>query len=354
MQRLAVEGVHMWSAWQPDRQLFFNSFLIEHKDGNIAVDPLPLDDDQTRRVEAAGGVRSIVLTNRDHERGAAALRERFGARILAAQIEAPLFSVPIDATFAGGEEIASDVVAIALPHGKTPGEVALYLPRQSAVIAGDAIIGAPAGSLSLLPDEKLEDSAAFILNLRRLWSLRLEALLLADGQSVFSGADDAIGKLLETRGGIAVNRINLDELEWLPDESPRGVYAGIDAEIGNLIGARKLGYRLAIVPPGKAYCPLHAHDREEEMFLVLEGEPTIRSSRGSIRCRTGDVIAFPTGDRGAHQLRNDSETPVKLLLLGMDRQDEVVYYPDSDKVAVDSRRLRIRGTPNLDYYAGEE
>ena len=354
MQRLGIAGVQMWSAWQPDRGLFFNSYLIERPDGNIVVDPLPLDERQTQRIEAAGGVATIVLTNRDHERDAVTLRDRFGARVRASKIEAPLFSMPIDETFVPGEELAPGLAAIALPHGKTPGEVALYLPEASAAIVGDAIIGAPAGSLSLLPDGKLADVDAFILTLRRLWSLRLEVLLLGDGQPLFSGADAAIGALLESRGGVAVNRINLDELEWIPDESPRGIYGALDAEIGNFIGARKLGYRLAIVPPGKAYCPLHAHEKEEEMFLVLEGEPTIRSSRGSIRCRTGDVIAFLTGDRGTHQLRNDSKAPVKLLLLGLDRADDVVYYPDSNKVAVDSRNLRIQGTPNLEYYAGEE
>ena len=46
MQATILSGVAMWSAWQPDRNLFFNSFFIEadgEADGaNVAVDPLPL------------------------------------------------------------------------------------------------------------------------------------------------------------------------------------------------------------------------------------------------------------------------------------------------------------------------
>lgn len=354
MQRLAIAGVRSWSRWQPDRGMFFNSYLIERAGGNLAVDPLALDEADVRELESLGGIAVVVLTNRDHEREAAQIRSRFGARVLASEIEAPLFGLPLDGTFRDGQEVSDGVVALGLPHGKTPGEVALHLPELRTAIVGDAIVGTPAGSLCLLADDKLADREAFVLALRRLWALRLESLLLCDGAPLFAGADDAIGTLLEARGGIGVNRINIDEVTWIDDASPNGVYAASDAEIGDLIGARKLGYRLAIVPPGKRYCPLHAHDREEEMFFVLEGEPTIRSMRGSVRLRPGDIIAFPTGDRGAHQLLNESEGPAKLLLLGMERADEIVYYPDSDKVSISSREIRVRGTPQLPYYEGEE
>ena len=40
--------------------------------------------------------------------------------------------------------------------------------------------------------------------------------------------------------------------------------------------ARKLGYNLTVLPPGKAQCPFHSHRGEEEMFLILEGEGELR------------------------------------------------------------------------------
>ena len=42
------------------------------------------------------------------------------------------------------------------------------------------------------------------------------------------------------------------------------------------IGARRLGYKLTILPPGKAQCPFHSHRGEEEMFLILEGTDELR------------------------------------------------------------------------------
>lgn len=355
MQRLACKGVRMWSVWQPDRGMFFNSYFIERAQGNVVVDPLPLSDEDAGEARAAGGISIVVLTNRDHERAAEQLRERFGARIVAGVREAASFEIGIDRTLRDGEEIAAGIVAIELPHGKTPGEIALHVPDANAAIVGDALIGAPAGALSILPDEKLADPEAFVLSLRRLWGLRLSVLLLGDGAPLLCGADEAIGTLLFARAGLACNRINLDELTWTHDASPGGRFSGLEAEVGDPIGARKLGYRLAIVAPGATYCPLHCHDQEEELFFVLEGSPTIRGLHGSIQCRAGDFVAFPTGDRGTHQLLNQSDQPAKLLLLGMERPgDEVVYYPDSDKISVASRALRVRGSPALAYFDGEE
>ena len=62
--------------------------------------------------------------------------------------------------------------------------------------------------------------------------------------------------------------------------------------------------------------PRHSHALEEEVFLVWEGTPTIRTPRGEFECRRGDVIAFPPGDVGMHQLCNKSDAPCTVFLLG--------------------------------------
>jgi len=360
LARLNIADAWMWSAWQPDRSMHFNSYLFEREGGCVAVDPLALDDQSMDQVARLGGVHTIVLTNRDHERAADALRERFGARVLAHAPEAPLFRVPIDATFSHGDEVFPGALAIALPHGKTAGEVALHFPAEKAAVIGDALIGAPAGAIDLLPEEKLSDARRFLFALRRLWALQLETLLLCDGQPLFAGADKAIASLLEARGGADIHRINADEVDYTFHEPGAPArYDVHDGEVGLSIGARKLGYRLAKIPPGKAFCPLHWHVAAEEFFYVIEGRPSIRTLRGTIQCRTGDFIAFPTGERGAHQLRNDSNEPCLVLLAGMEEEAvnlEACFYPDSDKVGLwtTEEQLRmVRASPDLDYFDGE-
>ena len=53
MQPTILPGVAMWSVWQPDRNLFFNSFFVETAEGNLAVDPLPLPDPDAEEIAAA-------------------------------------------------------------------------------------------------------------------------------------------------------------------------------------------------------------------------------------------------------------------------------------------------------------
>lgn len=364
MQPLAIDGLYSWSRWQPARNMNFSSYLLVRDGGNVAFDPLPADGDEEAAIEALGGVATILLTNRDHERGAARLRDRFGARILCSTAEAELFAVSIDATFEGGlaafssvrrreqRDVLPGVYALALDGAKTPGEVAFVLHESNVAIVGDALIGTPAGALSFLDDDKLADPVALALSLRRVWALQPRALLLCDGAPLFAGVDDALGALLESRGGPAVNRINLDELQWLPFDNVDGRYRGRSGEIGLFIGARKLGYRAAELPPGGTFCPLHSHNHEEEVFYVIAGMPTIRTSRGNLRLRPGDIMAFPVGDRGAHQLLNESDAPCTVLLFGMDDPDEVCYYPDSRKILIGWRDTIVRDDP-LDYYDGE-
>ncbi len=343
--KLNIPGGWMWSAWQPDRGMCFNSYAFQTPGENgaagaVAVDPLPVDEEALQWMASIGGIHTIVITNSDHQRASEALRERFGSKI----IDRPQ----------SGDQLFPGAYALPIAHGKGD-EFAIHLPAAKAAVIGDALIGAPAGALSLLPDAKLADPDRFVPALRALWALRLDALLLCDGQPIFSGADAALAALLESRGGPNVNRINVEDLEFVKDANA-GRYAAEDGEVGLFIGARKLGYRVAKVPPGKAFCPLHSHDAEEEFFYVLDGTPSVRTPRGMLECRQGDFIAFPTGERGTHQLLNDSAAPCTVLMVGINADQEVCFYPDSGKVLVDSpgrKSLMVRSSPNLDYFEGE-
>lgn len=354
MQDLRLENLSMWSLWQPERRMFFNSFFVRHPEGNVAIDPLALQPDQEALIEERGGVAWVVVTNRDHERNAAALADRFGARLAAGEHEAALLKVPVDRKLKDGETLFAGATVMHLPGGKTPGEIAIHMAPLKAAILGDALWGDPAGSLRLPPDDKLADPRAAVLGLRKIWALRLDSLLMGDGACLFGGADKTIGDCLQARRDVYVNRINLDEIDPEVFSDCDGRYAAALYEIGLFIGARKLGYRVTELPPGKKFCPMHSQALEEEMFMVLEGEVLVRTPRGEYPCRQGDVIAFPVGDVGTHQVTNQSDRPCRIFMLGLDDPNEVVFYPDSNKVLVASRNdLMVRAAPALDYYDGE-
>jgi hypothetical protein len=48
--------------------------------------------------------------------------------------------------------------------------------------------------------------------------------------------------------------MNLDEV-YFGDVEENGLYTSSRAQISDHIGARKLGYNLTVLPPGKARCP---------------------------------------------------------------------------------------------------
>jgi uncharacterized cupin superfamily protein len=351
MQKTAIDGIAMWSRWQPDRNMDFNSYFVQHEGENVLVDPLPLDDADLERIRASGGVKWIVITNRDHERDAASAAERFGAQIAASRPDADEMSVEVSRTLSDGDEIGGARV-IALDGQKTAGEFALYFPSKATVLVGDALVGDPAGSLRMMSDKLLADPRSAALSLRKLRAVHPRHLLAGDGAPVFDRAYEAITACLERRTDAHLNAVNLDELDFRLYHGPAS-YAVEDAEVGFLLGAEKLGYRATRLEPGAAFCPTHWHTAEEELFIVWEGAPTLETPHGTMQLRRGDLVAFPTREFGAHKLVNRSGATATLILIANTNPYDVCFYPDSKKLLVEATDTLVRSEPILDYYDGE-
>jgi uncharacterized cupin superfamily protein len=72
---------------------------------------------------------------------------------------------------------------------------------------------------------------------------------------------------------------------------------------------------------------MHWHTREEELFVVLSGTPTLRTPRGTAKLRPGDCIAFRTDPGGAHRLENHADEDALVLLIANTDRGDVCYYP---------------------------
>lgn len=128
--------------------------------------------------------------------------------------------------------------------------------------------------------------------------------------------------------------VNLADVEFT-DIEDNGYYTSKRAQFSAGIGARKLGYNLTVLPPGKAQCPFHNHRGEEEMFLILEGEGELRFGDQRYRIRPHDVIACPTGGpEVAHQIINTGTVDLRYLALSNRVELEACEYPDSNKVSI--------------------
>jgi uncharacterized cupin superfamily protein len=78
----------------------------------------------------------------------------------------------------------------------------------------------------------------------------------------------------------------------------------------------------------------HFHHGAEELLVVLRGRPTLRTPVGEQELEEGDVVHFPVGPEGAHQLVNRTGEPVRYLMVSTRPSPEAVEYPDSRQVSV--------------------
>lgn len=134
----------------------------------------------------------------------------------------------------------------------------------------------------------------------------------------------------------------------------------------NTLNARKLGFNVTVIPPGKRAWPYHRHHLNDEMFFVLEGEGSIRIDGAVHRIRKGDFISLPAGPGSAHQIVNDSKAPLRYLAVSTMEPAEIAEYPDAGKLGLftgsapgqpppeGALRLFLRAGQPVDYWDGEE
>jgi uncharacterized cupin superfamily protein len=154
-----------------------------------------------------------------------------------------------------------------------------------------------------------------------------------------------------------MRRVNISDPEFSYDpDDPDGFRAGM-FRFGKQLGAQRTGTSVYELPPGQALTPYHYEYGEEEWALVLDGHPTVRTPEGSERLDPFDVVFFPPGPEGGHQLRNDSDAPARILMWSEIVHPSASAYPDSDKVAiwtgVKGEDVIVQRSSKVDYYRGE-
>jgi uncharacterized cupin superfamily protein len=152
-----------------------------------------------------------------------------------------------------------------------------------------------------------------------------------------------------------INDPHFDE----PREHPG--FRCLRARLSRHARSERLGLSLWEIPPGEAAYPYHYHLVEEELVIVLDGTPSLRTPNGWRELEEGEVVAFRRGADGSHQLLNRSSETVRFLSCSTSGEPDIVIYPDSNKLGA-VERLQLGGglwamfrlEDTVDYWEGEQ
>jgi uncharacterized cupin superfamily protein len=149
------------------------------------------------------------------------------------------------------------------------------------------------------------------------------------------------------------------------DDEDRPGFVGRRARVGRQAGTRNLGASVYELPPGQTLSPYHWQSANEEMMIALSGRPSVRTPEGWRELDEGEMVPFPRGPQGAHQVANRSESVARVLMLSEMNAPELVVYPDSNKAGFmtgapgspineEDVEAWVRMEDAVDYWEGEE
>jgi uncharacterized cupin superfamily protein len=140
------------------------------------------------------------------------------------------------------------------------------------------------------------------------------------------------------------------ELPREPEEQRRAGYSEHWLRFGPMIGATQIGMTIIQLGDGERICPYHYEIGNEEWLIVLDGEPTLRTPGGTQKLVRGDVVVFPDGPEGAH----DVTGPARVAMMSTKIEPSASVYPDSNKIGVWPADKLFRLDDDVDYFEGEQ
>ena len=206
-----LPGIWTWSIFSKEKGIPFHGWYVQSQGENIVIDPPTPGEKILQKMEKLGRPSAILLTNKHHTRASEVIRRQFDCSVWIHEKDKKLMEIPIDETFVDGDLLPGGLKVTTIPDGKTPGESAFFLVGERRVLfVGDAIIGKPPGSVSMLPPEKFKDPVKAKEGLQVLLSLDFDGLLLGDGESIISGGKTALKVFLSKKTGIKEKKPSVD------------------------------------------------------------------------------------------------------------------------------------------------
>lgn len=117
------------------------------------------------------------------------------------------------------------------------------------------------------------------------------------------------------------------------EQSARGANVFTDEFSGRLdLSSEETAMYVYDVEPGASF-PYH-YEYVEEWLLVIDGAVVVRVPEGERRLDRGEILRFPPGPDGAHQIMNQGDTTTRVLLFSQAALPAISVYPDTDTIGV--------------------
>jgi glyoxylase-like metal-dependent hydrolase (beta-lactamase superfamily II) len=153
--------------------------------GLVLIDPLVDDWDALDRLVAdRGGCAGIVRTCHWHQRSVSAVASRYTAPVWAKQPREGRAPYPFDRAIGDRDEVFDELCVFDVERAD---EIAVWLPRQAALVFGDAMVRTRAGDLRVCPESWTQPEggpARLRALLRALTALPVEHVLVSHGPLV--------------------------------------------------------------------------------------------------------------------------------------------------------------------------
>ncbi len=135
--------------------------------------------------------------------------------------------------------------------------------------------------------------------------------------------------------------VNLLDGALAEDARVRDGHRFLRSMIGQAAGAQSTGFSVYELPPAQAAWAYHYELNREEWLIVIAGEVVVRTPEGDRTLEQGDVVCFPPGESGAHQVRNESNAPARFAMPSSWAGDGyVAIRPDSNTAFINGPGFR--------------
>ncbi|MDQ6860909.1 MAG: cupin domain-containing protein [Verrucomicrobiota bacterium] len=159
-----------------------------------------------------------------------------------------------------------------------------------------------------------------------------------------------------------MRKVNVHEIEESSWISPKRTFSSASKNISVALGRdpfstdvmkqHPFDVELKRIPAGQKPYPYHSHSAQWEFYYVLAGRGLVRHADGTSEVAAGDAFLFTPGE--AHQLINNRDEDMLVMVVADNPTGESCYYPDSAKWLVRSPERRLMRGDSLDYFDGEE